>query len=555
MSLGNGVIHLLRNLFLILILLSAGTVNKTGILAQTGYSYFYRIIFTDKGSYTPENFAAASLLSEKAISRRAGEGIDCPGYHDLPVFSDYIETVKEFGLELHSRSRWMNSALFKSVSPADTGPISDLPFVSSVTLVKKPPSKGLSSQKDLLSVSYEASAPYDHHIAMLNGLALHRSGYTGKGVLVAVLDAGFPGVQQISSLADLRARKGVKATYDFINNSPLVFNGSQHGTIILSVLAGNISGAIEGTAPGADFLLLKTEDNLSEFPVEEDYWVAAAEYADSAGADIITTSLGYSRFDDPSMNYTYNDMNGTGTFITRAADIAASLGIAVFSSAGNERNKEWVFITAPADGFNVTAVGAVDQYNTISSFSSSGPSADGRIKPDLSAMGVGVPGQNQYSVVEYYNGTSLSCPVVSGLAACLMQAVPDAGANKISNALRNSADRSLSPDNLYGKGLPDMLKALVALQEEYLTYPENETAAGPNPTSGTVNISLKNEVRFLDINIYSTTGTCLYSRRYEPYAGRAVSLEVFSGFPAGLYLMRLHTDYGTFVHRIIRIAD
>ena len=213
---------------------------------------------------------------------------------------------------------------------------------------------------------------------MINGYPIHDSGYDGKNVLIAVLDGGFMNADQISSLNGLRNRNGIKATYDFVKKNKTVYNSSTHGTAVLSVLAGNLPGLIEGTAPGADYLLLKTEDVESEFPCEEDFWAAGAEYADSAGADIISSSLGYFNFDDSTLNYKYSDLDGKTAFVTRVADIAASKGILVVNSAGNERNSFWKRIIFPSDGDSVIAVGAVDGNNTISSFSSAGPSADGQ---------------------------------------------------------------------------------------------------------------------------------------------------------------------------------
>ncbi len=201
---------------------------------------------------------------------------------------------------------------------------------------------------------------------MVNGYPLHNSGYDGTGILIAVLDGGFTYADKATSLAALRNRNGIKYTYDFVNRNQYVYSYHTHGTSVLSVLAGQISGAIQGTAPDADFLLLRTEDVSSEFPVEEDFWAAGAEFADSAGADIISSSLGYCTFDDFVMNYKFSDLDGNTAFVTRAADIAASKGILVVNSAGNERNKTWLRIIAPSDGDSVLAAGAVDGNNIIS---------------------------------------------------------------------------------------------------------------------------------------------------------------------------------------------
>lgn len=225
----------------------------------------------------------------------------------------------------------------------------------------------------------------------LNGDMLHKSGLTGLNITIAVLDAGFINADKIEALEPLRKRGGIITTRDFINSSSYVYDYHTHGTSVLSILAGAMPGIINGTAPGAKYMLLRTEDVLSEFPVEEDYWIAAAEYADSAGADIITSSLGYFEFDDPSMDYPFSDMDGDRPFITRGADMASSKGILVVNSAGNERNKAWLRIIAPSDGDSVLCVGAVNHDLTISDFSSAGYSSDGRVKPDMVAPGVLIP--------------------------------------------------------------------------------------------------------------------------------------------------------------------
>ncbi|MBI5009237.1 MAG: S8 family serine peptidase, partial [Bacteroidia bacterium] len=382
--------------------------------------------FRDKGNSGINDFHPLQILSERAIDRRKKEGINILDYRDLPVYSNYINELSSWGLTLHCTSKWMNTALFKSSNAVNTDSLKKFSFVSDIKTVKIPGKKNTGQDK-LDFVLYESSEDsYDRPVTMLNGYSLHNQGYSGKGILIAVLDGGFDNAEEISSLNDLRARNGIKATWDFVQNSEYVYNSSTHGTAVLSVLAGRLPWVIEGTAKEADYLLLKSEDVSSEFPCEEDYWAAAAEFADSCGADIITSSLGYTTFDDPSMNYKYSDLDGNKAFVTIAADIAASKGIVVFNSAGNERNKSWKRIICPADGDSVIAVGAVDGSNYISAFSSAGPAYDRRIKPDNSAMGVAVPIQTSATATSKANGTSFSCPVLSGMTACLMQSYPNA---------------------------------------------------------------------------------------------------------------------------------
>lgn len=537
-------------IFIALVLLSTA-VRSYG---QTPtYSYFYRVYFNDKGynkNYSPED-----LLSSRALNRRKKAGIPVPDFRDLPVNKDYLNIISASGYKLHCTSKWMNTALFKTQFSSNISSLLNLPFVHDIKIVKLPGKKAGFNDKLDFQVTQADPNAYDRPVTMLNGKSLHNSGYDGRGILIAILDGGFTYADQISSLLSLRSRSGVKKTYDFVKNSESVYSSSSHGTAVLSVLAGNKPGFIEGTAEGADYLLLKTEDVDSEFPVEEDFWAAGAEYADSTGADIISSSLGYYYFDDPSMNYKYSDLDGNTAFVTRVADIAASKGILVVNSAGNERNKEWKRIIFPSDGDSVLAVGAVDGNNNISSFSSAGPSIDGRVKPDNAAMGVNVPVQVEITSFGRSSGTSFSCPILSGMAACLLQAVPKALNTDIIEVLHTSADRYNSPDSLYGYGIPDMVNALVKLQDKYITMPLEESIVGPNPTTGNIEIIFQQPPEKLTIEIVSMTGKMVYRNDYQDYAGRSLVITELQNREQGMYFIRIIKGTVVKVYKIIKLRN
>jgi serine protease AprX len=544
-SQGKKRVNIITTLFLLL-----ASLPVTG---QTGsYSYFYRVYFRDKGANFTARYTPEDILSQRALNRREKAGIEID-YKDYPVCSEYLGQLSALGFKLHSVSKWMNTALFKTRVAGDDGAIRSLPFVAEVKLVRQPAGKSAFNDKLEFQVSQADLPPYDRPVTMLNGYPLHYSGFDGKNILIAVLDGGFINADLISSLSKLRARKGIKATYDFVTKSPFVYSYHSHGTAVLSILAGQIPGIIQGSAPGADYLLIRTEDTSSEFPVEEDYWAAGAEYADSAGADIISSSLGYFNFDDPSLNYKFSDLDGNTTFVTRAADAAASRGILVINSAGNERNNAWIRIIAPSDGDSVVAVGAVDGDGIISSFSSAGPSADGRIKPDNSAMGVSVTLQTSISGIARGNGTSFSCPVLSGMTACLMQAVPEATAGEIINALHSSADRYLNPDSLYGYGIPDFVKTLLKLQDLYLIVPDNKSIARPNPTTGEFEIVFREAPGKLRIDAFTSSGINILSKDFGEFAGRSLMVPYLLNRPQGIYLFRLTSTTGTYTLRIIKL--
>jgi subtilisin family serine protease len=523
------------------------------VSGQVSYNYFYRVSFRDKGSYTTSSFSASELLSERAIARRQKAGIEVPDFRDLPVNRIYIAQVASMGFKLHCTSKWMNTALFKTVNPADTETVGNLPFVASVRLVKRPVVKGTISDKLELLLEQADIPPFDRPLAMLNGYSLHNSGYNGKGVLIAVLDGGFSQANVINSLDHLRARNGIIGTFDFVNGTGSVYGYHNHGTAVMSVLAGAYINQIKGTAPGADYWLLRTEDTGSEFPVEEDFWAAGAEFADSVGADIISSSLGYYEFDAPEMNYKFADMDGNSTFVTRTADAAASKGIIVVASAGNERNKTWVRIIAPSDGDSVLCAGAVDGYNFISSFSSAGPSADRRVKPDNVAQGVSVPVQVTDYQVARSNGTSFSCPVLSGMCACLLQAVPKAVNAEIIEAVQKSGDRFSLPDSLNGYGLPDMVKALQYLEEIHFTIPESVSVISPNPFTGILEVKFRESPGSLQVDVFNGTGKQILRKNYPSYISRSLLISDLQYSRAGLYFIRITTPNSTITHKVIRI--
>ncbi len=536
-----------------LLFVIAGIIPAKAQQVYPGYDdlWFYRVWFSDKTNSISE-YSPEELLSPAAITRREKYGIPLVTESDIPVSSQHIQTLAGEGFRLRCTSKWLNTALFTTTGSKDTDMSGEYPFIDSIQLVKHPVDPVKTNYSKYGKTELRTTTEIFDPRLPLNGNVLHESGFTGRNITIAVLDAGFVNADKIEALEPLRKRGGIIATRDFITGSSFVYDYHTHGTSVLSILAGSLPGIISGTAPGADYMLLRTEDDFSEFPVEEDYWIAAAEYADSAGADIITSSLGYFEFDDPSMDYSFSDMDGDRPFITRGADMAFSKGILVVNSAGNERNNVWLRIIAPSDGDSVLCVGAVNYDLTISDFSSAGYSSDGQVKPDVVAPGVLIPIQFEPGEWHSGSGTSFSCPVISGLSASLMQAVPDASPLELINALHESSDRYTRPDSLYGYGLPDFLKTLRLLEEEHTFRPEVIMSAGPNPFTDEILFWFHEPPGSLTVTITGTNGTTMLERHFPTFAARSFRLDGLGSLAEGIYLVRTVTDQGKKVFKMIR---
>jgi len=432
----------------------------------------YWIFFTDKGLETEEKLERAYALAESQLSPRSLKRRskvrgwrNLLDYTDLPVNVRYIEAIRNLGLKPIVVSKWLNAVSVKA-SPEEIKRIQELPFVRKVQRVavfirrspgEEPPRfpKGRRESQDHL-LDYGPSYIQN---ALIKVPQVHEMGINGQGVLITMLDTGFnyKGHEAFQNLK-------VVAEYDFINRDNITANEvgqdapnqHNHGTMILSIIGGFKEGQLIGPAYGASFALAKTEYVPSETQIEEDYWVAGIEWADSLGADIVSSSLGYLDW------YTYEDMDGNTAVTTIAADLAVSKGIVVVNAAGNERNNPWHYIIAPADGDSVIAVGAVDSEGEITPFSSAGPTYDGRIKPEVVAMGSGVYAASPYSPFGYVgiSGTSASCPQVAGVCALILSANPDLTPMEVREALLMTADRADHPDTLYGWGLVNAWEAI-----------------------------------------------------------------------------------------------
>lgn len=439
------------------------------VIAQEPPSHvIYRLQLTDKNGSEYSIERPEEFLSQKAIDRRLKYNI-AVDETDLPLSATYIKKLEDIGCTVVAKSKWLNTvSVLCSSSLYTYNQLAELPFVNKVTLVYNKAGLVVSHPSNILlpivnrgekSVDYGLAT---EQIKIHNGDFLHSSGYKGQGMTIAILDGGFATVDDPSSSFNNISIVGTKS---FVYNQEEVYAHTFHGTNVLSCIAGNYAGRFVGSAPEADYWLFCSEDMKSEYPVEEDYWVTAAEYADSVGVDLINSSLGYSTFNDPSMSFTYESLDGKTTHITKGADMAAGKGIFVVSSAGNEGNTGWKYIQAPADGEQVFTVGAVRVDSLVGFFSSRGPTYDGRIKPDVMAVGEQTAIMDGSGYVSKSNGTSYAAPIMTGLVACLWQANPHLNNKEIADIIRRSSDRYTNPDADYGYGIPDMKKAMKIVEE------------------------------------------------------------------------------------------
>ncbi len=473
------------------------------------------VFFTDKALTRAEEQAAVeafrAALPERALLRRARVGFDV-NTNDLPVAAGYVDAVSATGAELVTKSRWMN-AVSVLADDGQAEAIAALPFVRETRPVASgsrpipvitPAESSRSSVPDGRALDYgEAQG----QLEQMQVDRLHDEGLDGTGVLIAMLDTGFDTDHQAYRHLDIMAER------DFINDDTETANEpgdpdgqDSHGTATLSCVGGKYPGELYGGSYEAGFALCKTEIVDQEIQVEEDYWQAAIEWADSLGADVVSSSLGY--FDW----YTYEDMDGNTAVVTKAADMAAARGIVVVNSMGNEGDDPWLYMIAPADGDSVLSVGAVDIDGDRTGFSSLGPTYDGRIKPDVMALGLYayVATTADTSSYGYSSGTSFSCPLTAGAVGLLVQAHPDWSPMEIIEALRSTATQSSSPDTLMGWGI---VQAYDARYADWAGVDDIEVAAprlvwaSPNPSSrGTlVEFTARERGRVL-VAVYSASG-------------------------------------------------
>lgn len=503
----------------------------------------YALFFTDKEgtSFSLEN--PLLFLSQKSIDRRAKNGV-VVSEEDFPVNANYVNQVKSLGAAILYTSRWMNAAIIQ-LDGNEINDISLLPFVASyeyIGPIGKP--SGGRSRKIKDKKDSNLGVVNQVQLSMLGLDDMHTENIYGQGVTVAVFDSGFPGVDKADAFKSLIEEGRVTFTQDIIGNTKNVFQYDQHGTEVLSIMAANQTRIFLGGIPKAIYQLYVTEDVSSEFRIEEYNWLVAAEKADSAGVDVINSSLGYNIFDDTIMNYRKDQLDGKTAVISRAAHIALSKGIFVVVSAGNDGNTSWSLVNPPADVDGVLAVGSITSTGNLSSFSSVGPTADGRIKPDVVALGSGVSVIKSNGSTGFTSGTSSAAPLITSLVAGLIQTFPDLTVPELYDLVIASGSMSENPDNQKGYGVPNYLGAKIIATGEVPKTPSSSVYLYPNPASGdTVKLEIDVPIgQSATIHIYSLQGQLmLKSTGVVTYSNNPVELDV-SALGAGLYIIKVEAE-------------
>mgnify|MGYP002777110821 CR=1 FL=1 len=510
----------------------------------------YMVFFTDKEGTPYSVDAPLEFLTQRALDRQAKEGYVLTE-EDLPVNPAYVQSLREIeGVEVFFTSRWLNAVLVEMPASLEDE-VMALPFVTGqpefVALGNR-----LTYSKEPLIISETFTNPAtltyntNAQVTMLGADELHADGHTGDGILVAVFDGGFSGVNLRAPFAALHQENRIIGTFDYVENSGNPYQFDDHGTQVLSCIAGKYASSFIGTAPDVSVILAVTEEvykpnssTPSEYRIEEYNWLFAAEMADSAGVDIINSSLGYSHsHTDPTMDYTYAQMDGQTTVVTKAANEAAARGMLVVNSAGNDGApaNPWQYISAPADSPEVLTVGSVTSTGAKSDFSSIGPTADGRIKPDVAAMGSLATTVDEDGNIVRSSGTSFSSPLIAGFAASLWQAFPELTRTELMDLIKSAGTLADNPDNALGWGIPNYL---IIIEDPLGVNEAFQVAIYPNPASSILTIE-RNVTHEVSYRILDLKGQSILTGTLNPSEAQ-LSLEQI---PTGIYF--LHLQSGNF---------
>jgi serine protease AprX len=527
--------------------------------AQTVYTRYF-VAFADKNNSNYSVSNPQQFLSQRAINRRTNQGIAITN-EDIPVDTAYVRRVEKTGALVMCRSRWFNGVVVRLTNQAQLDSLISLPFVvnaNPLARVKAPKKfiplaeiNNISNQKTTATQSNVFNyGQSQNQIYMLNGECLHNQGYNGTGMQIGIIDNGFLDSKTASVLDTLWHNHQVIASHDFLNDDSLVYNEGGHGTEVLSCIAANTSGLMMGSAPYAKFYLLRSEIDSTEKILEEYQWVSAIEYADSAGADVINSSLGYTTFDDPTQSHTWADLNGRTSVASISATMAARRGMIVCVAAGNEGGSTWQKISVPADADSILAVGAVDAGGAYANFSSTGNTADGRIKPDVMAQGENATIFDiSAGMVTVGSGTSFASPIMAGMVTCLWQGNPTKTNMEVIKAIKESATQYTHPDSLLGYGIPNFCVADQILKGTY-GIKSITTTSLINTLCGSTDCPLT-------VNLYDVAGRLVLSTQTKSSQTNTTdkiiqSLDL-SSVSGGIYVVKISSENGnTYTKKLVK---
>ncbi len=516
------------------------------VLAQSPEYTKFWVQFKDKAGSNYSYLKPQEYLSPRALERRSAMGIAI-NHLDIPVTPAYVQGVAKTGAKVLYPSKWLNGVVVYGDS-ALMVQVKKLPFVSNVKgigvgeLAKVGPAKMQApvEYRDDYKKTDNLYGYAQNQVEMLNGHYLIEAGYAGDGKWLAIFDGGFKNVHTMPAFIYLREKNRILGTRDFVEGDDYVYESSTHGTNVLSCIAAKLPYLVMGTAPETSVFLFKTEDVATETLIEEYNWLAAAEYADSLGVDVINSSLGYTHFDYAEMNHEYEDLNGDKAVITRAADWAASKGILVVNSAGNEGSADWHYIGAPADADSVLAIGAVDRNGKRAYFSSWGPTVDGRVKPNVTARGQStvVASLSDFDITNA-NGTSFSSPIMAGMATSLWSSAPNASNMEVFEALQKAGSTAMQPDSSFGYGIPDMVKATQFLSSGVVGITPGNNSVHGSPVGDTFTFTIPGSGdKFVGYTLQNNLSYNLQSDVLTLKKGQMSSQQLdLSKLPSGLYTL------------------
>ncbi len=551
------VLRLNKGLFFLL----ASLLISKSLAAQNIRSV---VFFKDKNATTYSLEQPEAFLSSRAIERRSKQKIKYDST-DLPVTAVYLTAIQDKGAKVLYPFKWLNAVLIEA-NTAQLSEILQLSFVKDVTSYQTLaiPVARQSIESDLTAVTMRTEAQSGFYgvataqLEMLSIPKIHKSGYRGEGMLVAVFDGGFSNANTIHAFDSLFLNNRVKATFDLVDMETNVFDNNQHGTAVLSCMAACDTGKMVGGAYRADYLLFRTEIVTEETPLEEYYWLRASEMADSAGVDVINSSLGYNTFDNSSYSHTYSQLDGKTTVVSKAASFAAQKGMIVVNSAGNEGNTSWRHINTPADTPDVLTVGAVDLNGNHASFSSVGPTADGRIKPDVVAPGAAVYVADPHGSYLTGTGTSYAAPTMAGLVVTFWQKNPDLTNLQVIDYLKRSGSRAGTPDYKYGYGIPawDRADDLITLLKDNKTI-LNKFKIYPNPIADqevVLEVDMNQVSLPFHVELYDNYGKKVFEQFLKSASiFNNLSLNCITLTPGCYFFKVIDGDGNVFLQKILKI--